>query len=68
MAQLRREHASISGLARQLGTSWRTVWRSIQPLLVAMAADQARFAGVRALGVDEHSWHHATPGPVGRTS
>lgn len=58
VAQLRREHASISGLARQLGTSWRTVWRSIQPLLVAMAADRARFAGVRALWDDEHIWHH----------
>ena len=38
--QLRREHASVAGLARQLGTSWRTVWRSIAPLLQAMADDE----------------------------
>ena len=31
--QLRGEHASVLGLARQLGTTWRTVWRSIEPLL-----------------------------------
>ena len=47
-----------SGLARQLGTTWRTVWRSIVPLLEAMAADPARFDGVTSLGVDEHLWHH----------
>jgi transposase len=51
--QLRREHASVSGIARQLGTTWRTVWRSIKPLLQAMAADETRFEGVGALGVDE---------------
>lgn len=52
--QIRGEHASVAGIARQLGTSWRTVWRSIQPLLEAMAADESRFDGVRTLGVDEH--------------
>jgi len=56
--QLRREHASVAGIARQLGTTWRTVWRSIAPLLEAMAADESRFDGVRTLGVDEHIWHH----------
>ena len=56
--QLRTEHASVSGLARQLATTWRTVWRSIRPLLEAMAADPARFDGVTDLGVDEHLWHH----------
>lgn len=40
--QLRREHASVAGIARQLGTSWRTVWRSVVPLLEAMAADESR--------------------------
>jgi len=60
VGQLRREHASVSGLARQLGTSWRTVWRAVRPLLEAMAADETRFAGVRALGVDEHIWHHVS--------
>ena len=56
--QLRREHASIAGLARQLATTWRTVWRSIQPILEEAADDEARFAGVTTLGVDEHLWHH----------
>src|SRR5207344_66296 len=51
---------SVAGLARQLGCSWRTLWRSIAPLLAAMAADESRFAGVRSLGVDEHIWHHVS--------
>src|SRR4051794_17843626 len=32
IVQLRREHASVAGLARQLGTTWRTVWCSVKPL------------------------------------
>jgi transposase len=60
ITQLRREHASISGLARQLGTSWRTVWRAIRPLLQAMDADPTRFEAVTTLGVDEHIWHHVS--------
>ncbi len=60
IGQLRREHASIEGLARQLGTSWRTVWRAIEPLLQAMADDESRLAGVATLGVDEHIWHHVS--------
>ena len=64
IAQIRREHASVSGVARQLGTSWRTVWRSIKPLLEAMAADPARFENVTALGVDEHIWHHVSTKPI----
>jgi len=51
--QIRREHASVAGVARQLGTTWRTVWRSIKPLLEAMAADPSRFEHVSTLGVDE---------------
>jgi transposase len=65
IGQLRAEHASIHGLARQLGTTWRTVWRSIAPLLEAMAADPARFDGVDTLGVDEHIWHHVSEGKRG---
>jgi transposase len=64
IGQLRREHASISGIARQLGTTWNTAWGSIQPLLQAMADDQTRFDGVRRLGVDEHVWHHVSTRPV----
>ena len=59
--QIRREHASVHGLARQLGTSWTTVWRSIRPLLEAAAEDESRFDGVTTLGVDEHVWHHVNP-------
>jgi transposase len=62
--QLPREHASVSGIARQLGTTWRTVWRSIKPLLEAMADDETRFEGVGALGIDEHAWHHVSSKPV----
>lgn len=62
--QLRREHASIAGLARQLGTTWNTVWASIRPLLEAAAADPTRFEQVSILGVDEHVWHHVSTKPV----
>ncbi len=34
------------------------MWRAVEPLLKGMAADESRFAGVTALGVDEHVWHH----------
>ncbi len=64
IGQLRREHASIAGLARQLGTTWRTVWNAIEPLHVAMAADPARFENVTSLGVDEHIWHHVSTKPI----
>ena len=56
--QLRFEGATIAGLARQLGTTWNTVWSHIKPCLQAVSDDPARFAGVQVLGVDEHVWHH----------
>ena len=56
--QLRFEGATIAGLARQLGTTWNTVWSHIKPCLQAASDDPARFAGVRVLGIDEHVWHH----------
>ena len=56
--QLRFEGATTCGLARQLGTTWNTVWSHIKPCLQAASDDPARFAGVRVLGVDEHVWHH----------
>lgn len=62
--QMRREHASIRGIARQLGTTWNTVWTSIEPLLKEMADDEGRFAGVKRLGVDEHVWHHVSEFPI----
>jgi hypothetical protein len=58
VGQLRTEHASVLGLARQLGTTWRTVWRSIEPLLQQMADDPARFDAITNLGVDEHIVRH----------
>ena len=61
IGQLRREHATIQGLARQLGTSWKTVWRAVEPELVKLAADESRFENVTSLGVDEHLWHHVDP-------
>ncbi|WP_292651297.1 ISL3 family transposase [Nocardioides sp.] len=62
--QIRREHASVLGLARQLGCAWATLWTAIKPLLEAMAADESRFDGVERLGVDEHVWHHGSTRPV----
>ena len=56
--QLRFEGATIAGLARQLATTWNTVWSHVKPCLQAASDDPARFAGVRVLGVDEHVWHH----------
>ena len=56
--QLRFEGATIAGLARQLGTTWNTVWSHIKPRLQAASEDPARFAGVQVLGVNEHVWHH----------
>lgn len=58
--QFRREHGSVSGVARQLGTAWDTVWGSIKPILQAAADDESRFEGVTTLGVDEHIWHHVS--------
>ena len=59
--QIRREHASVLGIARQLGTSWKTVWRAVEPELVKLAEDESRFENVTTLGVDEHVWHHVDP-------
>ena len=60
--QLRFEGATIAGLARQLATTWNTVWSHIKPRLQAASDDPARFAGVQVLGVDER--RVASPGPT----
>jgi len=65
--QLRREHASVAGLTRQLGTTWRTVWRSIKPLLEAMAADPTRFENVttgRRSALPTGGCNDVDPGPL----
>ncbi len=59
IGQLRREHATIAGLARRLAVSWWALWRAVRPELERLAADESRFAGVTSLGVDEHLWHHS---------
>lgn len=56
--QLRFEGATIADLARQLCSTWNTLWSHIQPVLTAAVDGPSRFAGVRVLGVDEHGWHH----------
>jgi len=58
VGQMRRENASVRGLARQMAVAWGTVWAVVKPLLAAAADDESRFAGVRSLGVDEHTRHH----------
>ena len=60
--QLRFEGATIAGLARQLATTWNTVWSHIKPCLQAASDDPTRFAGVQVLGVDER--RVASPGPT----
>nr|WP_244857631.1 helix-turn-helix domain-containing protein [Agromyces archimandritae] len=68
IGQLRREHATVQGLARQLDTSWKTLWRAVEPELEQLAADESRFDGVSTLGVDEHIWHHVDPACAARRS
>ena len=64
IGQMLQENASVQGLARQLGCTWRTLWRAVKPVLEAAAANESRFAGVTSLGVDEHIWHHVSPKPL----
>ncbi|GAA4743226.1 hypothetical protein GCM10023350_29910 [Nocardioides endophyticus] len=64
ISQIRDEHAFVAGVARQLGTTWTTVWGSVQPLLQATADDETRFVEVTALGMDERSWHHVSTKPI----
>ena len=62
--QIRREHASVNGVRRQLGTGWGTVWDAVKPLLQHAADEESRFDGVSILGVDEHVWHHVSTKPI----
>ena len=52
--QMRRENAPVQGMARQLGCTWRTLWRAVKPILEAAAGNEKRFAGLTSPGVDEH--------------
>ena len=64
IGQIRRENASVQGMARQLGCTWRTLWRAVKPILEAAAGNEKRFAGLTSLGADEHTWHHVSTKPV----
>ncbi len=61
VAQMRRENASVRGVARQLRVAWRTVWTHVEAELQRREQDPGRFDGVEVLGVDEHIWHHVDP-------
>lgn len=43
ISQLRAEGATIQGLARQLGTTWNTLWTQVRPVLAQAADDPSRF-------------------------
>lgn len=62
--QMRRENASVRGLARQLRVAWRTVWSHVEAELKQREQNPSRFDGVEVLGVDEHLWHHVCTKPV----
>jgi len=62
--QMRRENAPVQGMARQLGCTWKTLWRAVKPIPEAAAGNEKRFAGLTSPGVDEHTWHHVSTKPV----
>ncbi len=64
VVQMRRENASVRGIARQLRVAWRTVWTHVEAELRRREQDPSRFDGVEVLGVDEHLWHHVSTKPV----
>ena len=64
VGQMRRENASVRGIARQLRVAWRTVWSHVEAELARREQDPSRFDGVNVLGVDEHLWHHVSTKPV----
>ncbi|MDN6704605.1 transposase [Corynebacterium glyciniphilum] len=59
--RLRCDHASINALTRQLGVNWHTIWAPVSAALAHWDTNEARFAGVAEIGVDEHIWHHQQP-------
>lgn len=50
--QLHGEHASVLGLARELSTTWRTVWRSLHLTVAARLGGATRFADL-----ERRTWH-----------
>lgn len=59
--RLRRDHASINALTRQLGVNWHTVWDPVSAVLEYFDDNDSRYDGVTEIGVDEHIWHHRQP-------
>lgn len=58
---LRREGVTVQDRAKQLGTTWNTVWSQVEPLLNRAVSDPSRYRNVQVSGVDEHIWHHRDP-------
>ena len=54
------------GLARQLGCTWKTLWRSVRPVLEAADDDEDRFVGVTRLGSTSMSGITPRPSPSTR--
>lgn len=52
---------TVAAVARQLGTGWATIMRSVTAVGTPLVDDPGRLAGVQALGVDEHAWQRANP-------
>src|SRR5699024_1496388 len=51
IGQMRREHGTVEGIARQLGVDWHTLWAHVQPKLTDMANDPTRLEGVTGSSV-----------------
>ncbi|GAA4408732.1 ISL3 family transposase [Tsukamurella soli] len=59
LQRLAYDRMSITGIARTLGISWNTVNTiALDAAREMVYADPAHLAGVRVLGVDEHTWKH----------
>lgn len=56
------DDTTVAALARRLGVDWHTLWDALKVEARRRAEDPVRFAGVSALGVDEHVWR---PGKFG---
>lgn len=70
VGQLRCEHASINGLARQTGCDWHTFWTQVEQRLTKAAARPRNvWTGSPTWGSMEHIWHHSPrPGKEPRRS
>lgn len=56
-------HLSISRIAQAMGVSWGTANGAVlEEGRRVLISDPGDFAGVRAIGVDEHVWHHTRRG------